>query len=292
MVDHSTPLGKNFNLGEFLRSNVAERDDRLKAEQEDPPESVLNSVAYLVRKVLQPIRHGIGYPIRINSGYRCPMVNKLVGGSATSQHCLGEAADCELSPNFLLDDGTSKIRKDIDAEIFRATGKPPRGKVNENFYLFAYICLHLHDLDIDQVIHEYGEDFGRPSWIHVSAADRQDKRQILFVGSYTNRKYLKYRSATEALAEGMADGEEIVLGGTRTVPPLSPAAGQPDSYGFRAEGEVTVDNLRVRAAPSAELVARPLRRDTRVRVVERKDGWSKVEYVNSGWVSSQYVREF
>lgn len=54
---------------------------------------------------------------------------------------------------------------------------------------------------MDQVIHEYGEDFGRPAWIHISASKRQDKRQILLVGQYTNKVYLK-PSLEEALSYG------------------------------------------------------------------------------------------
>jgi len=41
---------------------------------------------------LQPIRDRWG-PIEISSGFRCLEINKAVGGSNTSQHLLGEAAD-------------------------------------------------------------------------------------------------------------------------------------------------------------------------------------------------------
>jgi hypothetical protein len=40
------------------------------------------------------------------------------------------------------------------------------------------------------VIHEYGGDHGRPAWVHVAASRRQNKRQILFIGSYTSRQYV------------------------------------------------------------------------------------------------------
>ena len=43
--------------------------------------------------VLDPIRRMWGRPIIVNSGYRCPKLNAAVGGSATSQHMKGEAAD-------------------------------------------------------------------------------------------------------------------------------------------------------------------------------------------------------
>ena len=66
-----------------------------------------------------------------------------------------------------------------------------RPDVNENFFLFAYVCMNLDELDVDQVIHEYGEGFGHPSWVHISTSKRQDKRQILMVGNYTNRRYIR-----------------------------------------------------------------------------------------------------
>jgi hypothetical protein len=66
-----------------------------------------------------------------------------------------------------------------------------RPDVNPNFMLFAYVCLNLKELDIDQVIHEYGEDFGRPAWVHIASSRRQDKHQVLMVGSYTKGRYLR-----------------------------------------------------------------------------------------------------
>lgn len=191
MPELSMPLSKNFTLRELLRSNVAERDERLKQEQENPPPEIIDNLKYLVENALQPIRNRLGFPIRINSGYRSPLVNKLVGGSATSQHCRGEAADCELSPRFLTDPDAGGIRDEIRSKSQEITGRPMRPDVNENFFLFAYICMNLDELDVDQVIHEYGEDFGHPSWVHISTSKRQDKRQILMVGTYTNRKYIR-----------------------------------------------------------------------------------------------------
>ena len=201
MPHPSTPLSKNFTLNEFLRSETAERDERLRREQQRPPEHIVANLQYLVDAALQPIRSDMGFPIRITSGYRCPTVNKLVGGSGTSQHCLGEAADCQLLYGFLKDRRAAGLRKEIRDRVKEQTGKTVKAHVSENFFLFAYICLHLEELDIDQVIHEYGDTFGRPAWVHVSASGRQDKRQILCVGGYTNGYYLK-PSLEEALAYG------------------------------------------------------------------------------------------
>lgn len=59
---------------------------------EVPTEVIKNAIA-LVEEVLDPLRAQYGKPIKVNSGYRCPLKNKAVGGVAHSQHLLGEAAD-------------------------------------------------------------------------------------------------------------------------------------------------------------------------------------------------------
>lgn len=201
MPNLSMPLSENFVLRELIQSDIAERDEALKNEQENPPPDIIENIQYLVDTALQPIRSNLGFPIRITSGYRCQTVNKLAGGSGTSQHCRGEAADCKLSPRFLTEPGPGSIREQIRSKIKEITGKNVRPEVGENFFLFAFVCLHLDELDVDQVIHEYGENFGHPAWIHISASSRKNKRQILCVGSYTNKHYLQ-PTLVEALSYG------------------------------------------------------------------------------------------
>ena len=61
---------------------------------------VRDSIKALVDEVLQPLRDAWDKPLAINSGYRCPEVNKAVGGVPTSQHTKGEAADvCPFGRN-------------------------------------------------------------------------------------------------------------------------------------------------------------------------------------------------
>jgi hypothetical protein len=201
MPNLSIPLSENFVLRELLQSDTAERDEALKREQENPPSDIIENIQYLVDTALQPIRSNLEFSIRITSGYRCQTVNKLAGGSGTSQHCRGEAADCQLSPRFLTEPSTVSIREAIRSKVKEITGKRIKSEIGENFFLFAFICLHIDEFDVDQVIHEYGEDYGHPAWIHVSASRRQNKRQILCVGSYTNRHYLK-PTLEEALSYG------------------------------------------------------------------------------------------
>ena len=54
---------------------------------------VRDSIKALVDEVLQPLRDAWGKPLKINSGYRCPALNRAVGGVESSQHVRGEASD-------------------------------------------------------------------------------------------------------------------------------------------------------------------------------------------------------
>ena len=189
-MDLNTRLSADFTLGELVRSETAERDPVALEQQENPPTEVVNNLRYLAETVLQPIRSRLAFPLTISSGYRSPKVNELVGGSATSQHCRGEAADCQLSTRFLTDPATEEIRREIQERVGRMTGRSLRSGVTANAYLFAYLCTHLDEFDVDQLIHEYGTGFGQPAWVHVSASTRQDKRQVMMIGRYTDGRYL------------------------------------------------------------------------------------------------------
>jgi hypothetical protein len=85
-------LSKFFSLSEMSRSEAAQRGGF----DNTPGPDETASLTALCQKVLDPLREAKGKPIRVNSGYRGPDANKAVGGSATSQHCKGEAADIEI----------------------------------------------------------------------------------------------------------------------------------------------------------------------------------------------------
>lgn len=86
-------LTEHFDLSEFTRSATA---DRLHIGNTIPEELIPN-LRNLCEKVLEPLRRYANEPVIISSGYRCPELNRLVGGSINSQHLKGEAADiyCE-----------------------------------------------------------------------------------------------------------------------------------------------------------------------------------------------------
>lgn len=78
-------LSKNFTLSELSVTNTGDYNT--------PPEDVKRNLLYLSNFILQPIRSEVGSPIHVTSGYRSGATNSAVGGSNTSQHLYGEAAD-------------------------------------------------------------------------------------------------------------------------------------------------------------------------------------------------------
>lgn len=85
-------LSKDFSLKELVRSDTATR----MGHPNKPDDKTIANLKLLCEKVLQPIRDHYGKTVRVNSGYRHPDVNASVGGSKTSDHCKGEAADIEI----------------------------------------------------------------------------------------------------------------------------------------------------------------------------------------------------
>ena len=83
-------ISKNFALSEMVKSATAER----MGVDNSPNLLHLVNLTHLAIHILQPVRDQFGV-ITINSGYRSPTLNAKVGGSKTSQHCNGQAADFE-----------------------------------------------------------------------------------------------------------------------------------------------------------------------------------------------------
>ena len=83
-MDRNEKLSKHFTLGELIRSEIAER----KGIDNNPPQDLIPKLRRICEKVLEPIREYYGRLFRPNSGYRSPELNKKIGGSKKSQHCL------------------------------------------------------------------------------------------------------------------------------------------------------------------------------------------------------------
>ena len=84
-----TILTKHFTLEEFTRSSTA----KARGIDNTVPLQFIPSLRNLCEKVLEPLRERVKEPVIISSGYRCPALNRAVGGSNTSQHMKGEACD-------------------------------------------------------------------------------------------------------------------------------------------------------------------------------------------------------
>lgn len=89
-------LTPHFRLSEFSRSQTADSHGI----DNSVPEELIPSLRNLCEQVLEPLREHFNKPVVISSGYRCPKLNRLVGGVSNSQHQKGEAADIVLPPSL------------------------------------------------------------------------------------------------------------------------------------------------------------------------------------------------
>lgn len=87
---------KNFKLSEFFVSSTADKNGIKNEPHIDEKATIERNINSLVDNVLDPIRDKFCAPVIITSGYRCPQVNKLVGGANNSQHMSGCAADFHI----------------------------------------------------------------------------------------------------------------------------------------------------------------------------------------------------
>lgn len=137
-----TQLSANFTLSELTKSADALR----KGLDNTPTQAVIDNLSLLTAAILQPVRNNYGTSMTINSGYRSLAVNASVGGSATSDHCKGMAADIEI------------------VGVDNAT-------------LAKYI---VDNYDFTQVILEfYTKGIPDSGWVHVSYDKDNLKKQVL-----------------------------------------------------------------------------------------------------------------
>jgi len=85
-------LSANFSLHELTKSETALR----MGFDNSPDDEATENLRLLCEKVLQPVRDHFGKGVKVNSAYRSPESNAAVGGSKTSDHCKGMAADIEI----------------------------------------------------------------------------------------------------------------------------------------------------------------------------------------------------
>ena len=92
IFDATMRLSEHFTLGEMCYSATAEA----KKIPNIPLKQHITAMQNLCERCLEPVRCQLGLPIKVNSGYRCPLLNQMVGGVSTSQHLKGEAADITI----------------------------------------------------------------------------------------------------------------------------------------------------------------------------------------------------
>jgi zinc D-Ala-D-Ala carboxypeptidase len=85
-------LSPNFSLHELTKSETALRLDI----DNTPGEAETESLRLLCEKVLQPVRDHFGKGVKVNSGFRSSATNQATGGSKSSDHVKGQAADIEI----------------------------------------------------------------------------------------------------------------------------------------------------------------------------------------------------
>lgn len=150
-------MGKYFSIEELTYSATAEK---LNIDNTPTSTEVRNNLLELI-SVLDGIREGWTVlceknnwgtaSVIVNSGYRSNVLNKVIGGSSTSAHSIGAAADIV-----------------------------PKNKRNKEFYEFLDTYLLVNDIMFDQLINEKPIN-GIPSWVHLGLKNRKgEQRKMVF----------------------------------------------------------------------------------------------------------------
>ena len=147
-------ISKHNSYKEGVHSITAIR----KGIDNEPNEEQLANMKLVAEKVFEPLRIFINGPIKVNSFFRSPDLNKAIGGSTKSQHCKGQAID-------------------IDDTYGKATNAEMYWWIKEN-------------LDFDQMIWEFGNN-DNPDWVHVSYVS-PDKNRNRCLKAYREDGKTKY----------------------------------------------------------------------------------------------------
>lgn len=152
-IEYPKNLSDHFSFLEMTRTDNRKFLDK----NREPSEELLKSGISLCNDILEPIRIHFGKALIIHSGYRCPELNKAIGGSKFSQHMKFEAADFHVSGVTL-------------EEVFNWIWKES-------------------NLKWGQLILE-GWSVGNPTWIHISlGAPWRDEKKCQQVLTFEAGKY-------------------------------------------------------------------------------------------------------
>ena len=155
-------LSTNFTLKELIHSNIA----RQKGLKNEPNESQIENLKLLCTEILEKVREKLNTPLYISSGFRSEKINTLVGGSKTSQHLLGQAADIQIFDKKL----TNTDLFNIIVEMIRS-GEITTGQ-----------C----------IAEKVG---GEISWVHISTPTDRLRNQVLIADIHN--EYNKHKGKFE-----------------------------------------------------------------------------------------------
>ena len=144
-------ISKHISGREAIESYTAKR----KGIENIPSEYQLTNMVAIAENVFEPLRKWVGGPIKINSFFRSPELNKAIGGSSKSQHCEGRAIDIDDTYGW-----------------------------KSNAEMYNYIK---NNLDFDQLIWEFGTD-DNPDWVHVSYVSVDGNRRRCLKAEKVNNK--------------------------------------------------------------------------------------------------------
>lgn len=178
-------LSPHFTLQELTESSTA----KLMEIENYPDRDALENLHRLTKELLEPVRIAWSMPIAVTSGYRCPELNRAVGGSKTSQHLLGQAADI-----VTLSGDTLRCRHDSGSGAYSPSADTPARKLSRQLQtsksrialmreLFTLIAQgsytdawgKAHSFSFDQLIWERGG-----KWIHISYISHNYNRNQIF----------------------------------------------------------------------------------------------------------------
>ena len=135
---------KYFSLCEMTKSDTARR----LGIDNTPSDSIKKNLTLFINTVLDPIREDWGSPIIVSSGYRCPELNKAVGGANTSGHQYGYCADLQVKG------GMKKIRELAD---------------------FIFKWMKDHNMKFDEILFEHS---GGVTWLHFCWIGKDGKQRM------------------------------------------------------------------------------------------------------------------
>ena len=150
-------ISEHVTYKESVYSNTAMRLGL----KNEPTEAHLSNMELLSEKVFEPLRKHVNGPIKINSFYRGPELNKAIGGSSKSQHCNGQAVDIDDTYGYM-----------------------------SNADMYNYIK---KNLSFDQMIWEFGTD-QNPDWVHVSYVNEEANRNRCLKAYKDENNKTKYKT--------------------------------------------------------------------------------------------------